>query len=180
MVREITRVTTTMKLTVNTGQAHIDEGECGLKFRCMEKLAVTTSLINILARGPKGDPTPEEVRRLHVSVDGAFITFNFNGYRWKAPTPAVARNALIYLDQGRRHMIKPHRYTITAERKSKIAPMNEDRREQINRARQRRAAEGRPDKAYRDPSVHQRVVGLTPGYGFVKPRRKSEPLAELH
>jgi hypothetical protein len=175
VVREVRRKIVT--LHVSTTQPHIDDGDCGLQYKCMEKLAVTQALINKLARELGREPTPDEVRRLHVKVDGAFITFNYRGYRWKAPTPAVARNALIYFDQDRRWMIKPHRYKITAERKSKIVALNDDRREQINRARDRRAAEGRADKVYRDPSIHQRIVGLSPGYGFIKPRKAP---TELH
>jgi hypothetical protein len=169
----------TMKLSISTGQSHIDDGECGLPYKCMERLACTQALISVLTNDLGRDPTPEEVRRLHVKVDGAFISFNYNGYRWKAPTPAVARNALIYFDQGRRWMIKPHRYKITAERKSKIVQFDDDRREQINRARQRRAAEGRPDNVTTKPSIHHRVVGLSPGYGFIK-RRLRSPFKELN
>ena len=100
-----------------------------------------------------------------MKVDGGKVRFIYDGYRWRAPTPMVAKDALILFDKKKRHLIKPHRYKLKAERGSKVLPLTRERKDQINEARQRRLAEGRPDKVHDAKTVHQRVVGLAMGHG---------------
>jgi hypothetical protein len=150
-----------MSIPTSVVQRDIDDGECGRTDRCMEKLAITRALIAHL----KLDNKPDDIRRLRVKVDGANIKFNYGGYRWKAPTPLAAKNAMIKFDREERARIKPHRYVVHAVRGSKIVPFTRERQDQINEARQRRIAEGRADKDYGKRTVHMRVVAMAGGYG---------------
>ena len=140
-----TRVTR-IKFKVNVTQQHIDDGACRLASKCMEKLAVQDALRHEYPR--QQDP-------FSVRIDGAHCSFNAEGYRWKADTHRVAKKALIDFDHKK--SVAPHSYTLEAERKNKIIRNSRDRTKQINDARKRRAAEGRPDKKY---TLHRRVVGL--------------------
>lgn len=151
-VRTKTKLMASVKLPVSVLQRDIDEGKCGLATKCMEKLAITRALIEHL------NIKPEKVHLLHVRVDAGHINFNYDGYHWTADTPRTARNALIKFDRDKTS-VGPHRYTIVAHRMSKIVKMTEERKQQINAARAQRVREGRPDKEYRDPTMHRRVVG---------------------
>lgn len=165
-VKTRTKNVITMKIEVNTLQRDIDEGVCGLAVKCMEKLALTRGLIEQL--GIK----PDKVRHIHAKVDAGHMRFNYDGYRWSADTPRTPRNALIKFDEDKR-LVRPHRYSAVFVRGAKIAKMTEERKEQINEARERRALEGRPDKVYKDPTIHKRVVG----YALDERGRKSKSTA---
>lgn len=151
------RVRRWIKALIETTQQDIDEGECGLITKCMEKLAVVRALTKLLKL------KDHEITKLHVRVDGGHIKFNYNGYRWVANTPTKAKNALIRFDRDK-GLVRPHTFTINAERKSKVVPFTQERREQINEARTDRARRGLPDKAYTAPTIHERVVGFAEGY----------------
>ena len=158
-----------MKFKVNVLQRHIDEGECGYSNRCMEKLAITSALIKHLGLNPERDA--DEINKLKVKIDSTGIKFNYDGYRYvMAPPPKDARKNLIAFDKAKGDpvklaRIKPHNYTVIAARTSKIEPFTRERQDQINRARQRRIAQGRPDKPAPRNTVHERVVGMAAGYG---------------
>jgi hypothetical protein len=156
MVRQRSKVITTLKIRVETTQEDIDEGECKLITKCMEKIAIARALKEQLHL------KDEEVSKLHVRVDGGHIRFNYKGYRWVANTPAKAKNALIRFDRDK-SLVRPHTFTFVAARTTKVIPMTDERRAQINMAREDRARRGQPDKVYTAPSVHERVVGYAEG-----------------
>lgn len=157
MVRHGRRHITTLKVRVETKQEDIDEGECKLITKCMEKIAIARALTNQL------ELKPDEVTKLHVRVDGGHIKFNYDGYRWEANTPTKAKNALIRFDRDK-SLVRPHTFTIIATRTNKVLPFTDERRDQINKARAERAKRGMPDKAYSTPTIHERVVGYAEGY----------------
>lgn len=157
MVRHGRRNITTLKVRVETTQRDIDEGECGLITKCMEKIAIVRALtMQLKLKEP-------EVTKLHVRVDGGHIKFNYDGYRWEANTPTKAKNALIRFDRDK-SLVRPHSFTIVAARTTKVLPFTDERREQINQARADRVRRGVPDKAYTAPTIHERVVGYAEGY----------------
>jgi len=137
-----------IEFEVETKQQHIDEGECRLAHRCMQKLAITEALMKLF---------PDDSGH-HVRVDGGHIWFNADGWRWIANTPKVAKRTLIDFDHKR--PVKPHRYTVVAQRTTRILPNPRKRQEQINKARQKRIAAGIPDKDYTAQSLRKRIIGF--------------------
>lgn len=152
-----TKSITVIKIRVATTQHDIDEGMCLIPTKCMEVLAVSRALSNQLGL------TPDQISRLRVRVNGGHIHFNYDGFRWIADMPAAARNEMIRFDRDK-HLAKPHSFTITARQTTKIIPMTDERREQINLARNNRIREGRPDKLYTAPTIRERIVGFAEGY----------------
>jgi hypothetical protein len=156
-----TKTVETFKLTVEVIQRDIDEGKCGLVSKCMEKISIERALRKI---DPKGGDHK-------VRIDAGIVKFALKGYRWRGITPKIAKRSLIQFDkeararakaekEGRQHVsrVKPHKYRMEVERMSKITPFTKERLAQVYEARERRAAEGRPDKRTYD--LHHRVVGL--------------------
>lgn len=144
----------TCKVAVAVTDKDICDGKACDPLHCMHKVAITRAIA-------KQFNLPEdEYRKLHVKVANTGIRFNLNGYRWSAIMPNRAMNNLILFDdQEKRHLVKPHSYTITATRGSKVIPFTRERQEQINAARRERARAGRPDKTYTAPTIRQRIVG---------------------
>ena len=155
MARVKTTTVATMKFRVNVNQGDIDNGECRIATCCMEKVAVTRALkkeFNI---------PDEDVHHLHVKVDAGHIKVNDGGHHWEATTPKIAKASLIKFD--RKKSVEPHSYIVTATRGNKIAPMTAERRKQINLARAKRSAEGKPDREYKDITIRKRIVGYDLG-----------------
>jgi hypothetical protein len=148
-----TKITEHLKFRVQTSQQDIDEGECRLASRCMEKVAIARTLRKHL------DLDDAAVRRLHVRIDAGHIHFNHEGSRWQADTPLVAKTALKDFDAER--AVKPHSFTVNAQRKGKVQLMTKERQKQIRLARAKRVAEGRPDRAYSRTTLRYRIVGYT-------------------
>jgi hypothetical protein len=151
----------TISLKVEVIQRDIDEGVCGLVSKCMEKISIERALRKI---DPKGGDHK-------VRIDAGIVKFVLKGYRWRGITPKIAKRSLIQFDNeakarakaekaGVKHVsrVKPHSYRMEAERLTKIVPFTKERMAQVYAARERRAAEGRPDKKKYD--LHHRVVGL--------------------
>ena len=156
-----TKVIETIKIAVHTTVSDIKNGRCGLVGRCMEKVAIERAL-------RKMDPSGGDH---HVRIDGGDIRFNLAGHKWHAPTPKVAKRALIAFDRERKRRslaekrgeifeskVQPHSYRFEATKREKIQRMTRERQEQINAARRKRQAEGRPDKKTYD--LRYRVEGL--------------------
>jgi hypothetical protein len=150
-----------LRIKVAVQQRDINGGLCGLVARCMHKVSIERSLRKIDNNG--GDHK--------VRCDGSDVKFALNGYRWHGHMPKIAKNNLIQFDKERSARakaekaglkfvsnVKPHTYTLEAERGSKITPFTRERMEQVYEARRRRAAEGRPDKKRYD--LRYRVQGL--------------------
>lgn len=148
-----TKTVHTMRVAVSVTKSDIVDGECRIASLCMQKMAIARAVQSMFPNEP--------AHKLHVRVDGGHIKFNVAGYRWKGDTPAAAKKALIDFD--REVEVRPHKYTFTATRKGKVVAMPRERQIQINVARDKRKAEGRPDKTY-NASVRKRIVGfdLTP------------------
>jgi hypothetical protein len=156
-----TKTVETMSFAVETSATDIQNGRCGLVAACMEKVAIERKLRKLDPRG--GDHK--------VRIDGGQIRFNLGGYKWVAPTPKTAKVSLILFDRERkararaerqgqafRSKVQSHNYRIEAIRGNKIRPLTRERQEQINEARRRRAAAGKPDKKKYD--LRYRVEGL--------------------
>ncbi len=161
MVKTKQKTVEVIKLKVVVIQRDIEDGQCGLVARCMEKVSIERALRKI-------DPNGGDHK---VRVDGGVMKFNLSGYRWQAVTPKMAKVNLIQFDKERLprakaekagtkfvSKVKPHSYTVEATRGTKIQPFTRDRMEQVYEARRRRAAEGRPDKQKYD--LRYRVQGL--------------------
>jgi hypothetical protein len=156
-----TKTVETVNLHVRVITRDIREGLCGLPGRCMEKVAIERALREI---NPKGGDHK-------VRIDAGIIKFNLSGFRWTAPPPKTAKRALIQFDKEEKarkkaaklgidfvSKVEPHQYRIEAIKGDKIKPMTVERQKQINEARRRRIAEGRPDKPVYN--LHKRIVGL--------------------
>jgi hypothetical protein len=151
----------TASFAVSVSKRDIEEGKCGLSSKCMHKVAIERALRSL---DPKGGDH-------RTKVDGGKIRFNLNGYRYEAMPPKIVKTTLIKYDQERKARAKaeraglkfeskvnPVKYRIEATRKSKIEPFTRERQEQINEARRRRAAAGKPDEKRYD--LRFRVEGM--------------------
>jgi hypothetical protein len=156
-----TKTIETLALKVNVILRDINEGECGLPGKCMEKIAIERALRNI---DPKGGDHK-------VRIDAGIIKFNLAGHRWTATTPKRPKRALLQFDKEEKarkraeklgekfvSKVQPHTWTLEATKGSKILAFTAERQKQVNEARRRRAEEGRPDRTSYD--LHKRVVGL--------------------
>lgn len=140
----------TCSVPVNVLKRDIEEGACGLQYKCMHKIAVARSLEEKF----KGD------RVHHVRVSGESVKFNGGGYRWIAALPPRAQRTMqLFDDPETKHLVKPHSYRLVAERKSKVKNATRDRQSQINEARRARIRAGIPDKEYHHPTVRERITG---------------------
>ena len=138
----------TMSFRVGVTGQDIEAGKCRDPHRCMERVAIQRALDLLVGEGM--------VERLRM--DGAQIKCNYDGYRWAGTTPKTAKKKLIDFD--RKKHVDPHHYTVILFRGTKILKHSAERQEQINRARRARVAAGTPDKPYKAPSLHARIVGL--------------------
>jgi hypothetical protein len=156
-----TKTVETIRFKVRTIQRDIDGGRCGLISACMEKVAIERAL-------RKFDPSGGDHR---VKIDGGNFVFNLRGHRWRGFVPKAIKKMIIAYDHERPKQNKaqklgqpftskigPHEYTIEAHKQEKIQPFTRERQEQVNEARRRRVAEGRPDKQKYD--LRYRVEGL--------------------
>lgn len=156
-----TKTVETMRFAVEVLQRDIEEGKCMLVSRCMHKVAIERALRKIDPRG--GDHK--------TKVDGQLVRFSLRGYRYQGLLPKSAKMSLLQFDKERRarakaeksglkflSKVRPMKYRLEVERGSKITPFTRERMEQVNAARRRRAAEGRPDK--RNYDIRYRIEGL--------------------
>lgn len=149
MLKSRTRQIEELKLPVTVTENDIQNGECRIASRCMEKVAVARTLM----KQYRGTSDAE----LRVRVDAGHIKFNLRGFRWAADTPKVAKNALIRFDLKK--PVKPHGYVLTARRGTKIIPPSRERQDQVNAARRARIKAGTPDKVYGRKTLRKRVMG---------------------
>jgi hypothetical protein len=156
-----TKTVETIRQQVTTLQSDIVAGKCGLIWLCMHKLAIERMLRDL---DPKGGDHK-------VRIDGGTFRFHLGGYRWEGITPKPVKRSLIQFDKERKpkeraerlgipfeSKVKPQTYWIEAQKQGKIEPFTAERQKQINEARHRRKAEGRPDNYRSD--LRFRIEGL--------------------
>lgn len=157
MVKHVER----MRFRVHVQQRDIDGGKCGLVGLCMHKVAIERTLRN---NDPKGGDHK-------TRVDTGIIKYTFKQGRYRAYLPKFPKRQLIIFDDemearakaekaGKKFVsaVKPHSYIVEAERYGTVTKLTRERMDAINRARNKRAAEGRPDqKTY---NLRYRVRGL--------------------
>jgi hypothetical protein len=160
-VREERVVTLPYRVKVtNTHIEHAASNDgCRNPMSCMETVGGKESLEALLG---------ESVQ--HYRVDTGSIKFNWDNYRWFAPTPKKPKVCLVDFDRilyGKRvnpeliqklkDEIGPHSYMVVAQRGSRIRPNTPARQEQVNAARNRRHASGLagPNRQ----SLRRRVIG---------------------
>jgi len=156
-----TKTVKRLKLKVEVQQYDIDEGRCGKISLCMEKVAIERALRLI---DPKGGDHK-------VRVDAGDVKFLLGGFRYHGHLPRKPKLLLIKYDKERKEReaaqkkgikfvsaVKPHIFNLVAEQGSKTKPFSQERKEQINEARRKRKAEGRPDNKRYD--LRHRVEGL--------------------
>ena len=81
------------------------------------------------------------------------------GWRYVADTPKHVKRSLMLYDAKLYDNIRIREYTLAFRRTTKIIPLTQERKDQINDARRRRIAEGRPDRKY--TSLRKRVEGFS-------------------
>jgi hypothetical protein len=149
-VKTTTRRIETFKFKVDVTQADIENGECRMATRCMEKVAIARTLMTEF-RG-KSDA------ELRVRIDAGHIKFNLRGCRWIADTPKIAAHSLQKFD--RKELVKPHSFVVVARKTATIKKVARDRQDQVNAARRARIRAGQPDKVYTRKTLRKRVVGF--------------------
>lgn len=161
MIRKATKTIETLTFPVRVQQRDIDNGKCMLISVCMHKIAIERALRE---RDPKGGDHK-------VRIDGSLCKFNFQGHRYQAIVPRVAKQNLLQFDHERNararaernntkfvSKVRPHNYRLEGQKGTKIQPFTRERQEQVNEARRRRVAAGKPDKRKYD--LRYRVEGL--------------------
>jgi hypothetical protein len=151
----------TITLPVRVIARDISDGLCGLPGKCMEKIAIERAAREL---DPKGGDHK-------VRIDAGRVKMKLRGYQWEGATPKIAKVSLIQFDKEERQRnrarkigedfesrVKPHQYKLVMVKGAKINPMTPERQKQINEARRKRVAEGKPDKT--SYNLHKRVVGL--------------------
>jgi hypothetical protein len=161
MVKIKTKLIETLSFSVSVLKSDINGGACMLISKCMHKIAIERALRKLDPRG--GDH--------RTRVDGGNVKFNLRGYHWIAFAPKKLKTSLIVFDKEKRararaerdgvefvSKVVPHTYRVEAHRTSKIEPFTRERQEQVNEARRRRIAAGKPDK--RNYDIRHRVEGM--------------------
>jgi hypothetical protein len=156
-----TKTIETIRLHVEVQNRDIIGGKCMLISKCMHKVAIERALRN---RDPKGGDH-------RVRVDGSDVKFNLRGHRWHGNLPRKAKLKLLQFDKERnarekaeregidfKSKVEPHGYTLEMVKGGAIQPFTRERQEQINAARRRRIAAGKPDNKHYD--LRHRVQGL--------------------
>jgi hypothetical protein len=151
----------TITFPVKVIQSDITQGKCGLISRCMHKVAIERAL---RLKDPRGGDHK-------VRIDGGNFRFTLRGHKWRGMTPVKVKQTLIVFDKERKKREKaerdglpfasavtPHSYRLEAVRGEKVQAFTRERMDQVNAARNRRKAEGRPDKTKYD--LRHRVEGL--------------------
>lgn len=161
MISTHKRKVTEIRLTgVRVTQSHIEDGKCGLRNQCMARVAMEAYLRAL-------DPTHYNH---HTKVDAGHISFHYQGHRYVGDTPKEVKGALTQYDKEKKardrakkngvpfeSKVKPFAFTMVAERRSKIVRFTAERQAQINEARRRRIAAGKPEKRY---TLRERIVGF--------------------
>jgi hypothetical protein len=150
-----------IKVTARVGQRDIEEGRCGLISKCMARVALERELRN---RDPKGGDH-------RVKIDSGNVSFILQGYRWRGLASKELKRPLIQFDKERKararaerlglpfvSKVKPFPFTVEAHKGSRIQQFTRERMDQINAARRKRVAEGKPDSRKYD--LRYRVEGL--------------------
>ena len=163
MVKKRTKTVITINVMVYVQQRDIEDGKCLLVAKCMHKIAIERALRKL-------DPTGGDHR---TRLDGQLVKFRLDGYHYHSILPKLAKMNLMQFDKEKKARIRaerdgvkfvskvePHSYRLEAVRGAKIQPFTRERMEQIYAARNRRAAEGRPDKRKYD--IRFRIEGLGP------------------
>lgn len=151
----------TIKLRIKVQHRDIEGGKCCLVAKCMEKVSIERALRDL---DPKGGDHK-------VRVDAGVVKFNLRGHHWHGILPKMPKVKLVQFDKERKARMKaerqglkfvskvePHQYTLEAQKGSAIVPFTRERQEQVNEARRRRVAAGKPDKHRYD--LRYRVEGL--------------------
>lgn len=120
------------RIHVFVRQEHVDEGACGDPNHCMIKIAVAQAV---------------GIANLYIRVDarGVGITRR-KDYRERAFMPLIAYKKMLAFDRDA--TVEPFDFWLTFHKTSAVAPTSDERRAQINGNREKRKAEGRPDKRY--------------------------------
>jgi hypothetical protein len=147
-----------LAIFVDVTTKDIEAGIC----RNANKCAIRVSIERKLRQMNPGVPNH------HTRVDGGKIKFNFNGYRWLAHTPAVAKRNLIDADkmyQKQRQAkkqgttftpkLQPFSFKVIAVRGSKVYKRSDQ--ERINQLRRERVARGWKQQRY---TLRDRIVGI--------------------
>jgi hypothetical protein len=151
----------TVRVQVHVLQRDIDGGKCMLISLCMHKVAIERALRDL---DPKGGDHK-------VRCDTGLVKCNLSGHRWHGILPRTPKLALLQFDKERRarakaeregrafvSKVKPHRYILEIQKGAAVLPFTRERQEQINEARKRRVAAGKPDKKRYD--LRYRIEGL--------------------
>lgn len=126
---------------INVTAHDIEEGKCRDPNKCMIKLAVARAI---------------DIPHGYIKVDATGVSITRRtDYREKA---FLTHNALInMLRFDQKQQVKPFKFKLVFHKTSKVYKASEQRKAQVNAARHKRKAEGRPDKKY---NLHQRVAGI--------------------
>jgi hypothetical protein len=99
--------------------------------------------------------------RHQVKVDAGHIKVNYHGWRYVADTPRHVKRSLMLFDKGHYEALRVREYSLRFRRTTKIIEQDNsspERKAQINAARRKRIAEGKPDKVY---NLRKRVEGFS-------------------
>lgn len=124
-----------------------DNGQCEPK-KCWHRMEIYAQLEQW---------APHE--RHEVRVDAGHVKLNYCGYRYIADSPLHLKRSLMLFDVGRYEEVRVRRYNLRFRRTTKIIAHTRARKDQINEARRKAYADGRPRKKYHN--LRERVAGFS-------------------
>jgi hypothetical protein len=149
----------TLEFVVPIKQEDIDTSDCRNANRCMIRVAMERTL-----RGMSGKAIH------HARVDAGHATFHWQGYRYIADMPKLGKACLIKFDaedkkrraaekKGEEFVssVKPFVLKFKARKIAKLPKNTAARREQVNKARRLRVAEGQKPQRY---TLRDRIIGF--------------------
>jgi hypothetical protein len=128
-------------------KAIADDGFCRPD-KCWHKVAIAAI---VLAWG-------ETNSRVHV--DAGHVKMIYRGWRYSADTPRHVKRSLILFDKELYDQVQIREYQLRFRRMTKVIPLTQKRRDQVNAARREREKNGTPDKR-NYPNLRKRVVGFS-------------------
>lgn len=118
--------------------------------RCWHKVAIASTV-------SVWDP----IGKHHVRVDAGHIKLNYKGWRYVADTPRHVKRSLLLFDRKRYDEVRIRPYTLRFHRSTKVVAITEERRNEVNAARNARVKAGGDERKRKYPDMRKRVEGFS-------------------
>lgn len=94
-------------------------------------------------------------------MERANIKLNYKGWRYVADTPRHVKRSLLLFDRKRYDEVRIRPYTLRFHRSTKVVAITEERRNEVNAARNARVKAGGDERKRKYPDMRKRVEGFS-------------------